>query len=217
MTLVQTILAFLVALTVLIFVHEWGHFAVARWCGVKVLRFSIGFGPAIWSRRFGVDQTEWVIAAIPLGGYVQMLDERDRNPSEPIAAADLPRAFSRRPLLQRSMIVAAGPLANFLLAIALYAALAWTGTEQPVPIVDRPPPATAAARAGLQSGDTVIGVNGAPLQSWNQLRLKVIDASLSGAPLLLGIERSGQRLDLILATQGAMSADLPDQIGRAHV
>ena len=211
MTLVQTILAFLVALTVLIFVHEWGHFAVARWCGVKVLRFSIGFGPAIWSRRFGVDQTEWVIAAIPLGGYVQMLDERDRNPAEPISAADLPRAFSRRPLLQRSMIVAAGPLANFLLAIALYAALAWTGTEQPVPIVDRPPPATAAARAGLQSGDTIIGVNGAPLQSWNQLRLKVIDASLSGAPLLLGIERAGQRLDLILATQGAMSADLSDR------
>jgi regulator of sigma E protease len=78
MTFVQTALAFLLALTLLIFVHELGHFLAARWCGVKVLKFSIGFGPAIWSRAFGTDRTEWVIAAIPLGGYVQMLDERDR-------------------------------------------------------------------------------------------------------------------------------------------
>ncbi len=211
MTLLQTILAFLLALTVLIFVHELGHFAVARWCGVKVLRFSIGFGPAIWSRRFGVDQTEWVIAAIPLGGYVQMLDERDRNADEPIASADLPRAFSRRPLSQRSMIVAAGPLANFLLAIALYAALAWTGTEQPVPIIDTPAPSTAAARAGLQSGDTIVEVDGAPLQSWKQLRLKAIDAALSGSPLRLGIERAGQRQDVALAAHGAMGADMADR------
>ncbi|MFM8556994.1 MAG: site-2 protease family protein, partial [Betaproteobacteria bacterium] len=123
MSLLQTVLAFLVALTLLIFVHELGHFAVARWCGVKVLRFSIGFGPALWTRRFGADRTEWVVAAIPLGGYVQMLDERDSDAAEPIADADLPRAFSRQPLAQRSMIVAAGPIAHFLLAIALYAAL----------------------------------------------------------------------------------------------
>jgi regulator of sigma E protease len=211
MTLLQTVLAFLLALTVLIFVHELGHFAVARWCGVKVLRFSIGFGPAIWSRRFGVDQTEWVIAAIPLGGYVQMLDERDRSSDAPIASAELPRAFSRRPLSQRSMIVAAGPLANFLLAIALYAALAWTGTEQPVPIIDTPAASTAAARAGLQSGDTIVEVDGAPLQSWNQLRLKAIDAALAGSPLRLGIDRAGQRQELVLATQGAMGADMADR------
>jgi len=182
MSLLQTVLAFLVALTLLIFVHELGHFAVARWCGVKVLRFSIGFGPALWTRRFGADRTEWVVAAIPLGGYVQMLDERDRDAAEPIADADLPRAFSRQPLAQRSMIVAAGPIANFLLAIALYAALAWGGTEQPVPVVDTPPAGSAAAAAGIAEGDTIRAVDGAPLQSWNQLRLKLIDASLAGSP-----------------------------------
>lgn len=211
MSLLQTVLAFLVALTLLIFVHELGHFAVARWCGVKVLRFSIGFGPALWTRRFGADRTEWVVAAIPLGGYVQMLDERDRDAAEPIADADLPRAFSRQPLAQRSMIVAAGPIANFLLAIALYAALAWGGTEQPVPVVDTPPAGSAAAAAGIAEGDTIRAVDGAPLQSWNQLRLKLIDASLAGSPARLTVERSGQRLDLVLPTRGAIAAELPER------
>lgn len=211
MSLLQTVLAFLVALTLLIFIHELGHFAVARWCGVKVLRFSIGFGPALWSRRFGADRTEWVIAAIPLGGYVQMLDERDRDAAEPIPDTDLPRAFSRQPLAQRSMIVAAGPVANFLLAIVLYAALAWGGTEQPVPVVDTPPAGSAAAAAGFAEGDTIRAVDGAPLQSWNQLRLKLIDASLAGTPARLTVERDGRRVDLVLPTRGAIAAELPER------
>lgn len=211
MSLLQTVLAFLVALTLLIFIHELGHFAVARWCGVKVLRFSIGFGPALWARRFGADRTEWVIAAIPLGGYVQMLDERDRDAAEPIPDTDLPRAFSRQPLAQRSMIVAAGPVANFLLAIVLYAALAWGGTEQPVPVVDTPPAGSAAAAAGFAEGDTIRAVDGAPLQSWNQLRLKLIDSSLAGTPARLTVERDGRRVDLVLPTRGAIAAELPER------
>ncbi len=211
MTFVQTVLAFLLALTLLIFVHELGHFAAARWCGVKVLKFSIGFGPAIWSRAWGTDRTEWVIAAIPLGGYVQMLDERDRDPSQPIASSDLPRAFSRRPLHQRAFIVLAGPLANFALAVFLYAALAWGGTEQPVPVLDAPPATSAAADAGLIAGDRIVSVNGAPLQSWNQLRLKIIDASLGGATVSLTIDRAGQLLQQTLGTRGAMSSEVPDR------
>jgi regulator of sigma E protease len=211
MTFVQTVLAFLFALTLLIFVHELGHFAAARWCGVKVLKFSIGFGPAIWSRAWGADRTEWVIAAIPLGGYVQMLDERDRDPSQPIASSDLPRAFSQRPLHQRAFVVVAGPLANFVLAAILYAALAWGGTEQPVPILDAPPAASAAADAGLLAGDRIVSVNGEPLQSWNQLRLKIIDASLGGATVSLTVDRAGQLRQQALGTRGAMSSEVPDR------
>jgi|694.fasta_scaffold09252_9 regulator of sigma E protease len=211
MTFVQTALAFLLALTLLIFVHELGHFLAARWCGVKVLKFSIGFGPAIWSRAFGTDRTEWVIAAIPLGGYVQMLDERDREASQPIASADLPRAFSQRPLHQRAFIVVAGPLANFLLAVILYAALALGGTEQPVPVLDTPPAATAAADAGLVAGDRIVSVDGSPLQSWNQLRLKIIDASLGGGTVSLTIDRGGQLRQQTLGTRGAMSSEVPDR------
>ena len=211
MTLIQTVLAFLAALTLLIFVHELGHFAAARWCGVKVLKFSIGFGPAIWSRAFGADRTEWIIASIPLGGYVQMLDERDRDPALPIAGADLPRAFSQRPLHQRAFIVLAGPLANFLLAIVLYAALAWGGTEQPIPVLDSPPAASAAADAGLMAGDRIVSVNGAPLQSWNQLRLKLIDASLGGEIVTLMVDRAGTLQPIRMGTRGAMSSEPPDR------
>ena len=118
----QTLVAFLAALTLLIFVHELGHYLVARWCGVKVLRFSIGFGKPLARWHVGPDRTEWTLAMIPLGGYVRMLDERESQDS-PIPANELSRAFSRKPLSQRAAIVAAGPLANFLLAILLYAVL----------------------------------------------------------------------------------------------
>lgn len=211
MSMLQTVLAFLLALTLLIFVHELGHFLAARWCGVKVLRFSIGFGPALVTRRFGADRTEWVIAAIPLGGYVRMLDERDREGEGPIAHEDVHRAFSRRPLAQRAFIVAAGPLANFLLAIALYGVLAWVGTAEPVPVIDAPPQQSAAAKAGLVAGDRVTGVNDRPLQSWNQLRLRVIDASLSHEPLRLEIERKGDRIASVLDARGVFQTSGPEQ------
>ncbi len=205
MSTIQTVLAFLVALTVLIFVHEMGHFLVARWCGVKVLRFSIGFGHPLLVRRWGPDQTEWVLAAIPLGGYVRMLDERDPDVGQSIASNELHRAFSRRPLYQRALIVAAGPIANFLLAILLYAVLAWQGSEQPVPRVDEPPAQSAAARAGLRFGDRILDVDGRALDSWNQLRLLMVDAALERRDIALSVERDGARLALRLQPDG-----LPD-------
>ncbi|MFM8547403.1 MAG: RIP metalloprotease RseP [Betaproteobacteria bacterium] len=211
MSAVQTVLAFLAALTVLIFIHELGHYLAARWCGVKVLRFSIGFGPALLVRRLGPDRTEWVIAAIPLGGYVRMLDERDRDGEGPIAVEELHRSFSRRPLAQRAFIVVAGPLANFLLAIALYSMLAWMGTAEPVPVIDSPPAGTAAARADLRSGDRILAVDDRALQSWNQLRLRVIDASLSEEPLRLSVDRGGDRISVTIDVRGTLSAAPPEQ------
>jgi regulator of sigma E protease len=202
MSMLQTLIAFLAALTLLIFVHEMGHFLVARACGVKVLRFSIGFGrPLIcWvDRKTG---TEWVIAAIPLGGYVRMLDEGDQEHERPIAAADLPQAFSRKPLAARSAIVAAGPVANFLLAILLYAVLAWGGSEQPVAVIDAPPSASAAEAVGLKAQDRIVAIDGRELQSWNQLRLRMIDAVVGSDPVRLEVMRGGQLQRVQLPTSG---------------
>ena len=144
MTFLLTITAFVVALGVLIVFHEFGHFLVARWCGVKVLRFSIGFGQPLVRKRWGKDQTEWVIAAFPLGGYVKMLDEREGN----VPPEELPQSFNRKPVWRRFAIVAAGPIANFLLAIVLYWLLFMLGVSAMKPVLGPVTSETAAAFAG---------------------------------------------------------------------
>jgi len=127
-----TLIAFLFALGVLVFVHELGHYLVARWCGVKILRFSIGFGKPLLTWKVGKDQTEWSLSPIPLGGYVRMLDEEEGGEVDP---AEVHRAFNRLPLLKRSAVVIAGPAANFLLAIVLYAVLGMAGLQEPAPVL----------------------------------------------------------------------------------
>jgi regulator of sigma E protease len=144
-----TVLAFIVTLGLLIVVHEYGHYRVAVACGVKVLRFSIGFGRTLWSRQRG--ETEFVVAALPLGGYVRMLDEREGA----VPPNELHRAFNRQSLWKRTAIVAAGPLANLLLAVLLYASAHWIGIEEPKAILGTPPAASAFERAGLVAGDWV--------------------------------------------------------------
>lgn len=201
MNTIQTIVAFLAALTLLIFVHELGHYLVARWCGVKVLRFSIGFGRPLLSWRAGPDRTEWAIASIPLGGYVRMLDERDPD-CGPIPDHELSRAFTRKSLSQRSAIVVAGPLANFLLAIALYAAMGWVGMQEPAALLDAPPPATAAAAAQLQAGDRVVEADGSTVRSWNDLRLALLEPVIEQRPTELVVERDGGRHRLQLDASG---------------
>ena len=121
-----TLLAFVVALGVLIVIHELGHYLVARWAGVKILKFSFGFGPKLFSKKLGRDQTEWIISALPFGGYVSMLDEREED--QVIAEAERHRAFNRQSVWKRLAIVAAGPVANLLLAVMLYTAIGMMGS-----------------------------------------------------------------------------------------
>jgi regulator of sigma E protease len=200
MDLIQTVIAFLVALGVLVFFHELGHYLVARWCGVKVLRFSIGFGKPFLRWVVGPDKTEWTIAPLPLGGFVRMVDERDTT--QIISAADLPRAFTRQSVPRRMAIVIAGPLANFLLAIVFYAILAWTGTTEPAAVLDAPVAQTAAAKAGVQAGDKVLKVNGQDVRSFNTLRLSILDAVVDRGVAQLEVDRAGQVVTLQLPTAG---------------
>ena len=161
-----TIPSFLVTVGVLVVFHEFGHYLVARLMGVKILRFSVGFGKPLMVRRKGRDQTEWVLAAIPLGGYVKMLDGREGE----IARGDEERAFDRKSVLARTLIVLAGPAANFFLAFALYWLLFVTGLPGLKPIVGDPLPNTPAAVAGLANGDTLLAVADEPVATWNDAR-----------------------------------------------
>ncbi len=208
MTLLQTIISFLFALTVLIFIHEMGHYLVARWCGVKVLRFSIGFGKPLFTRLIGPDKTEWSFSAIPLGGYVKMLDERDES-QLPIAPADLPRAFTRQSLGRRSAIVVAGPVANFLLAIGLYWLLNVVGVEEPAAILDQPVAQSPAATAGIQSGDRIVSVDGKAIRSWNEVRLLMLDAVIEKRSVSLAVNRAGSTAQTAPTTLNIDTSSLP--------
>ena len=198
MDVLTTIVAFLVALGLLIVVHELGHFWIAKACGVKVLRFSVGFGRPIarWVR--GSDRTEWVIAAVPYGGYVKMLDERETD-SEPIDPADLPRAFNRQSVGRRAAIVVAGPVANLLLAVLLYFVLNLIGTSDLRAVVGRPEAGTPAAVAGLAEGDLVLRVDDRPIRSWGELRWSLLQqASDHGRPQFVVRDAGGTERTLTL-------------------
>lgn len=160
------LLAFVVVLGVLIAVHEFGHYLAARYCGVRVLRFSLGFGRTLWQRRLGQDGTEWAISVFPLGGYVKMLDEREGE----VAPEELHRAFNRQSVGKRSLIVAAGPFANFALAVVLYWVVFMLGSNELLPILGTPPAASPAASAGVVNGEQVRTVDGQPVATWNDLR-----------------------------------------------
>ncbi|MEI7445806.1 MAG: RIP metalloprotease RseP [Burkholderiales bacterium] len=202
-----TLLAFLFALALLIFVHELGHYSVARWCGVKVLRFSIGFGTPLIRFTVGPDRTEWTISPIPLGGYVRMLDEREGGEGS-VAPEELHRAFNRQSLGKRAAIVVAGPLANFLLAIGLYASLGIVGIEEPAAVVAEPVAGTQAAAAGLRAGDRVTAIDEREVRSMPELRLRLIDAVVEKRPARLVVLRDGRPLSVALDTGGLASGEL---------
>jgi regulator of sigma E protease len=206
MNLIHTLAAFLVALAILVFVHELGHFLAARACDVKVLRFSIGFGPAIARWRMGRDRTEWCISAFPLGGYVKMLGERDDD-EQPADEANAHRAFSRQSLVRRSFIVVAGPVANLALAVAVYAGINLTGVDEPAPVMDTPAQESPAAAAGLMAADRIVEVDGHEVQSWNEMRLRVLEGVVEGRPIALGVRRGERSLVLQLPTPGVSSGE----------
>jgi regulator of sigma E protease len=206
--MIITVLAFVLTLGVLIVVHEYGHYRVAVACGVRVLRFSVGFGRVLWSVRRGPDQTEFSLSALPLGGYVRMLDEREGN----VSPHERERAFNRRPLWQRSAIVAAGPAANLLLAIGLYAAAQWVGVEEPKAILSQPPIETVAARAGLRAGDWVRessadGLEWQPVTAMPDLRWHATQAVLEGRSLHLRVtDMAGHGAREVVMETGAIAS-----------
>jgi regulator of sigma E protease len=218
--MITTLLAFVLTLGVLIVIHEYGHYRVAVACGVKVLRFSVGFGRVLWRRQSTPDSTEFVVCALPLGGYVRMLDEREGA----VPASERDRAFNRKPLWKRAAVVAAGPAANLLLAVVLYAAAHWIGVQEPKAVLGPPVAASAAERAGLRSGDWVRafstdGVEWQDLRSLADLRWEVTQAVLRNERLhLMVTDREGhaQRrlaLDLESLGSGEVDAKLMQRIG----
>ena len=196
MSHLQQIFWFLVTIAILIPIHEYGHYRVAKACGVKVLRFSVGFGKVLWSRRLGPDQTEFALSMIPLGGYVKMLDEREG----PVPDAELARCFNRRPLYQRVLVVAAGPFANLALAVVLFGFVQWHGIDMPTPVVGVPPAGSVMADAGLQRGDrivaTAMGAQGddddfRAVRSWDDVMQALEGAAVAHEPLRLRVTREG--------------------------
>lgn len=207
-----TVLAFLLTIAILIVVHEWGHYRMARACGVKVLRFSVGFGQVLWRRQRTPDSTEFVVCALPLGGYVRMLDEREG--AVPATLAN--QAFNRKPLRSRALIVAAGPAANLVLAVVLYAVAGWIGTDEPKAVLGAPVAASLADRAGMRAGDWVQAVqepdgDRIEIRSYNDLRWYVTDATVHGRDLTLQLtDAQGHRprdVTLPLAQLGSRSVD----------
>lgn len=180
-----TILTFLLTMSILVTVHEYGHFQVAKWCGVKVLRFSIGFGNPLWSKTFGKDKTELVISAIPLGGYVKMLDERELAAESDLAVPEvtyseieLKRAFNRQSIAKRIAIVLAGPVANLLLAICLYWLLFAMGIVGMKPILGKVIDHSPAAIASFAHGETIQKINGKEVTSWQEVSWILLKESL---------------------------------------
>ena len=209
-----SIAAFVLALGVLITVHEFGHYWVARRAGVKVLRFSIGFGRPLWTRRFGPDRTEFVLAAVPLGGYVKMLDEREG----PVPPGELRRAFNRKPVGQRMAVVVAGPAFNFLFAILAYWALFVYGVPGVKPVLDVPVATGLAARSGIEAGDLLLSVDGKPTPTWDRAILALLDGAHDRKRLRLEVHNAtgDQRvvhLDLTEAEGLLERGDLLDRLG----
>lgn len=185
------LLSFVVAISILIAIHEYGHYIVGRWSGMKVLRFSIGFGKPIWLRRSGKDNTEYCIASIPLGGYVRFLDTREG----PVAPEDEGRAFNQRPVAARIATLLAGPLFNFLFAILAYWVLFMPGAMVMMPAIGEVTPDSYADRAGLQHGDKIVAVGEQQTTDWESTLVAILDAMVASGeiPLTLEDEQGGQR------------------------
>lgn len=203
MNILSTLAAFVVALGSLIIFHELGHYVVARLCGVKVLRFSVGFGAPIWKRTIGRDATEWAISAIPFGGYVKMLDEREA----PVAPAELHRAFNRQNVWRRVAIVIAGPLANFILAILLYWVLFVHGIPGIRPVVGVPPANSAAAVAHFEAGDVITRVGGDAVKTWQDLRWQLLKYAVRREAVAIEVENLRGEIDTRRLDLSGLSAD----------
>jgi regulator of sigma E protease len=195
--------AFIVVIGVLVTVHEFGHFWVARRLGVKVLRFSIGFGKPLWKCTFGADDTELVVAALPLGGYVKMLDEREGE----VADHELERAFNRKPIATRIAVVVAGPLFNFLFAIVVYWLMFVAGIPGLRPVVGDVIPGSYAEQADIRRGDEILAIQGKATPTWESTMMALLDAGLG--------ERSS--LEMVVRTASGSERQLQASLADATV
>lgn len=207
-----TLLAFAVVLGILVTFHEYGHYWVARRCGVHVERFSVGFGKVLM-RRTDRNGTEWALSAIPLGGYVKFRD--DPLPGDSSAAAR--SAFNQQPLRNRAAIVAAGPAANLLLAVILYALLGFAGTQQPAAVLGEPAAGTPAAIAGFQAGDRITAINGKPVESWSEARWQLMDAFAAGGSVDVDVQTRQEiaRVRHLVLPPSAVDPDAADPMAEA--
>ncbi len=218
MTFLFYLAAFLVALGPLIVFHEMGHYWVARRCGVKVLRFSVGFGKPLFTWVRGADRTEWVLAAIPLGGYVKMLDEREGA----VASGELHRAFNRQSVWKRMAIVVAGPLANLLMAVVLYWALFMHGIPGMRAVVDTPAQGSAAAQAGFQRGDVIMRVDDEITPTWQETRWELLKHAVRKSQLDLQVtaddgSTATRKLDMSGLTPKDLDGDFVRALGLSRL
>lgn len=212
-----TLVAFLVALVLLVAVHEYGHYRMAVACGVKVLRFSIGFGKTLWRWQPKGSDTEFVIGALPFGGYVKMLDARESA----VPDAERHHTFDAQPLKARAAIVLAGPTANLLLAVVLYAVVNWIGIQMPAAVLASPVPDSIAARAGLVGGERVVSVavedgEWQAIDSFEDLRWLMTRGALQEQNLSLRVKPARQTAerDVLLPLRGLSSVDVDAQLLR---
>jgi regulator of sigma E protease len=211
MELINTILIMLATLAILVAVHEYGHFWVARRCGVKVLRFSIGFGRPLWSRR-DRHGTEFVVAAIPLGGYVRMLDEREGE----VAPNERQLAFNNKPVLARIAVVAAGPLANFALAVLAFWALFLAGESGHAPVIGKVESGSLAEVAGLEAGQEIVAVDGHATPTWQAVNFRLLDRIGDSGPLAFTVRYPGSELryeSQVQLQRWLAGAESPDLLG----
>jgi len=218
-----TILAFIVAIGVLVAVHEFGHFWVARRLGFRVLRFSIGFGRALWSRTSAKDGVEYVIAALPLGGYVKLLDEREGN----VPPSEAHRAFNRQPVWKRILVLLAGPAFNLVFALAMYWALFAAGVPALRPFIGEVAPGSVAAEAGLRAGDQIVAVKGSRVETLEAATLKILEDMVDDGRIAMrvrGSDGAERDLELVVGSRAreltepeALFPGLGFQIGRPRI
>lgn len=213
-TVLISVISFIAAVSIIVTVHEFGHFIVARWRGVRVLRFSIGFGKSLYSYQKSPEDTEYVVAAIPLGGYVKMLDEREGD----VPQEQLSQAFNRKPVMDRIAIVFAGPLFNFIFAVLAYMIMYTTGVQGLRPEVGEVQAEGLAEQAGLRAGHLIREVDGRTVQTWEETALRLIDGGLKSGQVKVVTETdSGMREQIWLDLSDTKSllgdGNLLDKIG----
>lgn len=198
MGFLYSVIGFLIAIGILVAVHEFGHYWVARKLGVKVLRFSVGFGRPLWKKTAGPDNTEYVIAALPLGGYVKMLGEND--PDTPVSPAERHRAFDNQPIWKRSLIILAGPGINFLFAIVLFTLLGLQTVERLEPVFGNAPEASAVYKAGVREGDRILAVNGRTVDYLAHQQLYIMNQVLQGKTMEMEVLSGAKKRTLQIET-----------------